>query len=322
MSNNYNYLDLVKLVDSAPYVHETDSYNIFTSSVYTLISHDSQFKLGYVLPIVSNSLKAHTEIVSVDDTTRTIKINSSLDTVDKRIDAFAELGQELKHSNKFETLKGWRNELYTIYGPNREIYMRAERALCPLLGVVMYGVHINGYIPESKSTDGKLKIWVPRRSATKPTYPGMLDNTVAGGLGYPYGPYETVIKECYEEAGLEEEYVKSRAKSAGCISYLYQLTKGKFSDEGGLIQPEVEYVYDLMMDEGDIPHPVDDEAEDFKLMDLDEIKLRLSNGEFKHNCASVIIDFLIRHSYITPENEADYLEVTNRLHRFLPFPTR
>ena len=44
-----------------------------------------------------------------------------------------------------------------------------------LLGIRQYGVHMNGYIYDA---DNELKMWIGRRSPTKPTYPGMLDNTV------------------------------------------------------------------------------------------------------------------------------------------------
>ena len=44
-----------------------------------------------------------------------------------------------------------------------------------LLGVRQYGVHMNGFFYDA---DGEVKMWIGRRSPTKPTYPGMLDNTV------------------------------------------------------------------------------------------------------------------------------------------------
>lgn len=44
-----------------------------------------------------------------------------------------------------------------------------------LLGIRQYGVHMNGYIYDA---DNELKMWIGRRSPTKPTYPGMLDNIV------------------------------------------------------------------------------------------------------------------------------------------------
>ena len=141
-------------------------------------------------------------------------------------------------------------------------------------------------------------------------------------MGYPHGCLETVVKECYEEAGLKAGYVTDHVTSVGVISYFYQYSKGEYASEKGFVQPEIEYIYDLKMDPDTIPHPVDHEAQDFTLMSVDEVVGRLKNGEFKHNCAGVIIDFFMRHGLITPEDEPDYVEIQNRLHRKLPFPTR
>lgn len=38
-----------------------------------------------------------------------------------------------------------------------------------------YGVHLNGY---TVGIDGEVSMWLARRSATKQTYPGLLDNMV------------------------------------------------------------------------------------------------------------------------------------------------
>jgi hypothetical protein len=40
-----------------------------------------------------------------------------------------------------------------------------------------YGIHMNGYV----HFGGEKHLWVAKRSATKQTYPGMLDHLVAGG---------------------------------------------------------------------------------------------------------------------------------------------
>ena len=47
------------------------------------------------------------------------------------------------------------------------------------------------------------------RSKNKPTFPGMLDNMVAGGISVGIGIKETMIKECEEEAGIPEELAKN-----------------------------------------------------------------------------------------------------------------
>lgn len=311
-----SFLELIKKIDVVPYYEEEDEHTKFRQQVYTLISHDGRFKLGYILPIVAVQFKS-TKVADVDDTRREIKLVSTLSTVEARDEALNGLAQEWREKELFEGLKGWRNERYTIYGPGHKPYMHIERSFCPMLGVVMYGCHINGYVQNAL---GEIKLWVPRRSATKPTYPGMLDNTVAGGMGYPYGCLETVIKECYEEAGLNDRFVAKNCQSVGVISYLYQVEKGALT-ERGFVQPEVEYLYDLNLGTT-VPHPVDGESEDFQLMDLDEVTTRLRNGEFKDNCAGIIVDFLMRHGLITPEDEPDYIEIQSRLHRLPPFPIR
>jgi hypothetical protein len=56
-------------------------------------------------------------------------------------------------------------------------------------------------------------------------------------------------------------------------------------------------------------------------MRVDEVKEALSRAEFKTNSAVVMIDFFIRHGIITADNEKDYVEIVQRMHRRLPFPT-
>ena len=36
--------------------------------------------------------------------------------------------------------------------------------------------------------------------------------------------------------------------------------------------------------------------------------------DFKFNCALVVIDFLIRHGLLTPDDEPDYLRLVSGLH--------
>ncbi len=60
---------------------------------------------------------------------------------------------------------------------------------------------MTGYV---RRADG-LHIWVPRRSYDKPTFPGQLDNTVAGGQPAGIGLLDNLIKECGEEAAIPPE---------------------------------------------------------------------------------------------------------------------
>ncbi len=44
-----------------------------------------------------------------------------------------------------------------------------------LLGILVFGIHLTGYV---RTEDGGYKMWIARRSLSKATYPGMLDNMV------------------------------------------------------------------------------------------------------------------------------------------------
>lgn len=304
-------LRLVDLVDTFPY-SENEYYWRFNS-------HDSNL-LGYITPEIAErftdiSLQNYFDI---DKQRKTVTLSGALASFDKRSEVFAEIASKWKETDDL-LAKTWRNELYVIYNPQATPYMLMERSFAYILGVVTHGAHINGYIPPEKTKDKVLKMWIPRRSPTKSTYPGMLDNTIAGGLAHPYGIWENVIKECYEEGGLDKAFVEANTKPVGVLTWICQ-PYGPSSHA----QPEVSYIYDLEFDSetDNVPHPVDGEAEYFLLMSVDDIKARMFAGEFKPPCALVIIDFLMRHGYISPEDESNYSEIMSRMHRKLPFATR
>lgn len=55
-------------------------------------------------------------------------------------------------------------------------------------------------------------------------------------------------------------------------------------------------------------------------MTIPQIFTHLHASTFKPNCALVMIDFLLRHSFVTPENEPSYLDIVRRLKRDLGLP--
>ncbi|WWC57849.1 uncharacterized protein I303_100384 [Kwoniella dejecticola CBS 10117] len=245
----------------------------------------------------------------------------------------AEVVKGWKDQGKFPgPLAGWRNELYSIYAasyssglnqgpPTSPIMLGAgtfdnvafhlERAACALFGLATFGVHMTAYEGEGS----EMKVWVPRRSKTKATWPGRLDNTVAGGTTAGSTPFETIVKECDEEAHLPEDFVTKRLKNTGVCTYFY------ITDEG-FLQPEVEYIYDLPLPPSGSaeyikPRPHDDEVESFALLSIDALIEALHSGDMKPNCGLVFVDFLIRHGFITPENEPSFLEIVWRMKRTL-----
>ncbi|KAI9732360.1 MAG: hypothetical protein M1834_001567 [Cirrosporium novae-zelandiae] len=322
-------LDLINECDKFPYA-PSPLHTLTISKLYTLhLSSDPTVPLGYLTTRTINDLPWPSYWM-IDHTSHTLTLTlpSPLTSTPAKTSALiAETTSLARKCGTFELLKGWRNELFPVYGRSGELLFSIERSAAPLFGVVTYGVHMTAYVAGSANESGsapRLRIWVPRRSATKQTYPSMLDNSVAGGIsisasGVVESPFETMVRESEEEASLPPALVRGLARAVGVVTY-FHLRDSRAGGETGLPMPENQFVYDLPLPEDVIPKPGDGEAEGFELMDVDEVKLRMGKGEFKPNCALVLVDFLVRHGKIVPEGERSYLEIVRRLHRRLEFP--
>jgi len=275
--------------------------------------------LGYVLPEVAERLPASPEWernnASLELTFKPANTPSDpKEAAAHRTAVLARHLQMLREAKTFRVLDGWRDELYPVYGQERELLFSMERAASALFGIVTYGVHMTAY---TRSAEG-MKIWTPRRAPTKQTYPNMMDNTVAGGLSTGERPFECLVRESMEEASLAEDVVRN-TRACGTMTYFY-VRDQRAGGEVGLCQPECQYVYDLELPESVIPQPGDNEAVDFQLLTVKEVQLAMAGGKFKPNCALLLVEFFVRHGVITAENEPDYLEIVSRLHRRLEFP--
>ncbi|CUS24932.1 LAQU0S22e00408g1_1 [Lachancea quebecensis] len=319
--DQFSYLSLVDEVDLFP--EDYLKVKHFQQNVYHLQT-GKRVNIGFVLKNVALKM-AEVANPEFSSTFELIEGENALvfksETYERRNDSLSALARVLQKKKAFECLSGWRNEFYTIY-VDRAPYVLVERALSGLLGVITYGVHVNGFVKDPST--GEIKFWIPRRSATKPTWPLKLDNIVAGGLGYPNGIFETVVKESLEEANLEQQLIEKYIKAVGTVSYFYfqgDIEGDKFQSESSLITGEVEYLFDLELPPDVIPCPNDDEVDSFQLMTLQQTINALKNKEFKPNCGLIMLEFLMRHGYINSENERNYGEIISRVHRRLPFPT-
>ncbi|KAF2083507.1 thiamine pyrophosphokinase-related protein-like protein [Saccharata proteae CBS 121410] len=310
-------LDLINDCDNFPY-YETDPhlYDAALDRLYTLqvASDPYNSTLGFVLPLVAETLRGLPQW-TVDDDEHTLTLKSGRDEAERTI-MVAQTTAAMREVGHFQVLKGWRDELFPVFARDGALLFKIERAASALFGVVSYGVHMTCYVRAGDA----IKVWVPRRSQTKSTYPGMLDNTVAGGLPAGEKPFNAVIREAEEEASLPAELVRERAKAVGVVSY-FLIRDERAGGETGLLQPESQYVYDMEVPEDVVPKPNDDEVEGFALLSIEEIKVALLRGEFKPNCALVMLDFFVRHGILTPENEKHYIDIVTRLHRRFEFPT-
>ena len=207
------------------------------------------------------------------------------------------------------TRLGWRNELYPIFDSDGHVQMTLERSCSSLLGIRVFGCHLNAY-----TDDGRM--WIARRNLTKQTYPGMLDNMAAGGIGADcfmnpvlerkFEIKENMIRECAEEAGMPR-HIAENARYHGAVSFHHS------SDCRGIVA-ETNYVFDLQVPSDYQPTAVDGEVDSFSLLSIQEVNKKIVSGEFAPGAATTIIDFMIRHGYITPQNEPDYDIIVQELH--------
>ena len=278
------------------------------------------YPIGYMPERVLRKLVETSEDIrgqiKVDDTERTV-VAFQLPSEEERNAAFARLAQHWRETDTYPILRGWRNELWPVYERTGTLLMSMERAASGLFGVMRYGVHMTAYVRDPAASYG-IKIWVARRSPTKSTFPGMLDNAAAGGLMTGEDPLECIIREANEEADISEALSRAHIKAAGGVTYVY--ITHKEAGEAGLVYPEVQWIYDLELPAGATPTPKDGEVAAFQLCTVEEVRAQLAAGEYKPNCAVVTIDFFVRHGILTREDEPDFDEISRRIRRRLPFP--
>ncbi|XP_010249854.1 PREDICTED: nudix hydrolase 20, chloroplastic-like isoform X2 [Nelumbo nucifera] len=225
-----------------------------------------------------------------------ITLNPSLKSSEDRTEAVADVINCLGG-----LIPGTRNELYPVTSSfGKPEFFSLERAAAPYFGIKVYGIHMNGYV----NKDGNKFLWIGKRSEVKPTFPGMLDHLVAGGLPHGITCKENILKECEEEAGLPRS-ISNRAVPVGVVSYM--------DINGYSFKRDVLFCYDLELPDEFIPTNQDGEVESFKLVPVTHVMNIIRRVEFfKPNCSLVITDFLFRHGYISPENDG-YLQLLQSL---------
>jgi hypothetical protein len=229
-------------------------------------------------------------------------LDPELHTPDKRTEAVRAFLLALRAGG--ELGDQWREEAYPVtWEFDRAPLMTMERAAVPWFGVRAFGPHMTGYV---RKIDG-LHVWVPRRSYDKPTFPGELDNTVAGGQPAGLGLHENLIKECAEEAAIPRELAE-QAKAVSCVAY--------WNQAGPQLKPDLMTCFDLELPEDFTPRAIDGEVHAFELWPLRRVfeTVRDSNA-FKYNCNLVLIDFFVRHGLITAD-EPDFFPIVEGLRNF------
>jgi hypothetical protein len=184
-------------------------------------------------------------------------------------------------------IPGWRNETYAIRNSFDAMPLAyIERAASRFFGTMTYAVHLNGVV---EYAGGAPQLWIARRSETKATDPGMLDNVVAGGIGWGFGIAETIVKECWEEAGIPEE-IAARAVPGRTVHVLQSLPEGT--------QAEQIFIYDLALPMGFVPRNQDGEVGEHRLARIDEVACWIEEAAMTVDASLATLDCLLRRRWI------------------------
>ena len=189
------------------------------------------------------------------------------------------------------------NEPYPVTaGARGDAIASVDRVMAAYLGLRSFGQHLNGYVREGEH----IMMWLGRRARDRLIFPGALDNMVAGGLPHEVPLQDNLVKECAEEAGMPTDLAR-RAIPVGALSY------NRVAERG--FRPDVLYCYDIELPPGFEPRNTDGEVEEFMLLPIQQVMdIVHDTDEFKLNCNLVIIDFLVRHGLLGPD-DPDYLDI-------------
>lgn len=253
-------------------------------------------QLGWIKTLFATMLSDYPEVFMVSS--NHIELNTTLQTVEQRSAAVAEVLEQLVIRGTVPPLHGELYPVVTQYGQSAVFLL--DRMAAQLFGIRAFGQHLNGYV---KSAQGVL-LWVGHRAADRNIFPDRFDNMVAGGLPYGIKLSDNLAKECMEEAGISQG-LAANAKPVGEISYCCETELG--------LKPDTLFCYDLSLPSTFMPRCTDGEVAGFYLWPVEEVARVVRETErFKPNCNLVIIDFLLRHNLHGLSDEY-YLTIKNAL---------
>ncbi|HEY9569208.1 MAG TPA: DUF4743 domain-containing protein [Thalassobaculum sp.] len=232
-----------------------------------------------------------------------VHLEPDLRTPADRTAAVADALAALAEDGLTERLRG---EMYPVIERlGAEPLFDMDRGAVTAFGIANRGFHLNGLVGAGDAT----RMWIARRALDKTTYPGKLDNMVAGGHPAGLTPLQNLLKECAEEAGLPEALAR-RARPVSMVSYTMEVPEG--------LRRHAFWAYDLDVPASFVPEPVDGEVDSFTLLPVDAVAgLVEGSDDFQYNCNLVIIDWLMRSGRIDAEHP-DFHEIAVGLHQ--PWP--
>ena len=209
----------------------------------------------------------------------------------ERDDTLAALNAALRGQG---LIRAWRDETYPVVDPaTLRLLARIERAASRFWGTLTFGAHGTGWVA---GADGRpAALWIAQRSFGKATDPGAHDNLVGGGVPHGQTPFETLVREGWEEAGLTPEVMR-RARPGRVIRLQRDIPEG--------LQFEWIHAYDLQLQPDEMPVNQDGEVHAFSLLPTADALAIAAGTTMTADAALVTLDFALRHRLLPPAEGA------------------
>ena len=201
----------------------------------------------------------------------------------------ARLAQVHEHLRARGLILAWRDEPYPLRDRAGGEHATIERAASRFWGTLTWGAHCNGWVADATGRPSHL--WIARRSSSKATDPGRLDNMVGCGVALGQSPRDAVIREGWEEAGLEPAQMAGLV-TGGQIDLECDIPEGR--------QHERLHVFDLELPAGLVPRNIDGEVAEHRLMPVAEALSRAAAGELTTDATLATLDFALRRGLVEP----------------------
>jgi 8-oxo-dGTP pyrophosphatase MutT (NUDIX family) len=188
-------------------------------------------------------------------------------------------------------IRAWRNETYAVLPEGAQAgdtpLALIERAASRFWGTLTFGAHCNGYVADAQGRPAQL--WIARRAHTKATDPGKLDNLVGGGVPHGQTPFEALVREGFEEAGLDPATMK-RAQTASVLHLRCDIAEGFMNEHL--------HSFDLQLPAGLPPHNQDGEVQAWHCRPIAKALEHAARGEMTMDAGLVTLDFAVRHGLL------------------------
>lgn len=188
-------------------------------------------------------------------------------------------------------IRAWRDEPYALFDRTGMLCGIIERASSRFWGALTFGAHANGYVADPV-TGRPSHLWIARRSWTKATDPGMLDNLVGGGVPHGQTPRQALQREAWEEAGLEPAQLAG-LRAGRVLELACDIPEGW--------QHEWLYAYDLELPAGLAPRNQDGEVAEHHLLPVQAALHHAASGAMTTDAALATLDFALRHGLLAPD---------------------